>query len=332
MTRRDWHDGPRTCSACSSTARRSRRPGRAASAIIDDSFLLLFNAHHEDATFTLPDRALRPALGARAVAPPTRTAERGRWSRRAQDAVELHGALAGHPAARGSRDRRCRATYRLQLGPEPRLRGGARARALPARPRRLAPLPVAVVAGARRARRTATTSSTRRGSRTRSAARRGSARSRPRRARPGSGSCSTSSRTTWRPTTRTVLGRRRRCGAQFFDLDPETGRHRRFFDIDHLAGRAPGGPRGLRRDAPARARARARGARRRAAHRPPGRAGRPGRLPRAAARRRRRARVGGEDPRPRRAAARLAGRGHGRLRVPQRRRGAVRRPGRRGAR
>ena len=33
---------------------------------------------------------------------------------------------------------------------------------------------------------------------------------------------------------------------------------------------------------------------------------------------------------PRRAAARLAGRGHGRLRVPQRRRGAVRRPGRRG--
>src|SRR5205085_11465154 len=24
--------------------------------------------------------------------------------------------------------------------------------------------------------------------------------------------------------------------AQFFDLDPATGRHRRFFDIDHLAG------------------------------------------------------------------------------------------------
>ena len=50
-----------------------------------------------------------------------------------------------------------------------------------------------------------------------------------------------------------------------------------------------------------------------------------------AARRRRRARVGGEDPRPRRAAARLAGRGDGRLRVPRRRRGAVRRPGGRGA-
>ena len=46
---------------------------------------------------------------------------------------------------------------------------------------------------------------------------------------------------------------------------------------------------------------------------------------------RRRARLGREDPRPRRAAARLAGRGHGRLRVPQRRGGAVRRPGGRGA-
>ena len=76
----------------------------------------------------------------------------------------------------------------------------------------------------------------------------------------------------------------------------------------------------------------ARGARRRAADRPSRRARRPGRLPRAAARRRRRPRLGGEDPRPRRAAARLAGRGHGRLRVPQRRRRAVRRPRRRGAR
>ena len=44
-----------------------------------------------------------------------------------------------------------------------------------------------------------------------------------------------------------------------------------------------------------------------------------------------RARLGREDPRPRRAAARLAGRGHGRLRVPQRRGGAVRRPRGRGA-
>ena len=68
---------------------------------------------------------------------------------------------------------------------------------------------------------------------------------------------------------------------------------------------------------------------RRAADRPPGRARGSAGLPRAAARRRRRARVGGEDPRPRREAARVvAGRGDGRLRVPQRRGGALRRPGR----
>ena len=52
----------------------------------------------------------------------------------------------------------------------------------------------------------------------------------------------------------------------------------------------------------------------------------------AAAQRGRRARVGGEDPRPRRAAAGVvAGGGDGRLRVPQRRRGAVRGSGRGGA-
>ena len=118
---------------------------------------------------------------------------------------------------------------------------------------------------------------------------------------------------------------------RYFDLDEETGRHRRFFDIDHLAAVRQEDEAvfaethklalALVRD----------GHRRRAADRPPGRARRPGRLPAAAARGRRPPRVGGEDPRPRRAAARLARRGHGRLRVPQRRRGAVRRPGRRGA-
>ena len=107
--------------------------------------------------------------------------------------------------------------------------------------------------------------------------------------------------------------------AQFFDLDPETGRHRRFFDIDHLAGVRQEDPEVFAATHALALAARARGAGRRAADRPSRRARRPGRLPRAAARRRRRARLGGEDPRPRRAAARLAGRGHGRLRVPQRR-------------
>ena len=95
---------------------------------------------------------------------------------------------------------------------------------------------------------------------------------------------------------------------KFFDIDPETGRYRRFFDIDHLAGVRQEDPEvfeethrlalalvrdgvvdGLRID------------------HPDGLADPAGYL-RAAARRRRRARVGREDPRPRRAAARLAGR------------------------
>ena len=33
---------------------------------------------------------------------------------------------------------------------------------------------------------------------------------------------------------------------RFFDIDPETGRHRRFFSIDELAGVRVGGPGGLR--------------------------------------------------------------------------------------
>ena len=57
---------------------------------------------------------------------------------------------------------------------------------------------------------------------------------------------------------------------------------------------------------------------RRPPRRPSGRARRPAPLPRAAARGGRRARLGREDPRARRAAARLAGRGDDGLRVPER--------------
>ncbi len=79
---------------------------------------------------------------------------------------------------------------------------------------------------------------------------------------------------------------------QFFDIDPATGRHRRFFDIDDLAGRAPGGPRGVRGDPRPGPDAGARGPRRRPAHRPSRRPGRPGAVPRAAARRAARGRCG----------------------------------------
>ena len=57
----------------------------------------------------------------------------------------------------------------------------------------------------------------------------------------------------------------------------------------------------------------------------------PAALPRRLREAGRRARLGREDPRARRAAARVAGRGHDGLRVPERFDGALRRPGRRGA-
>ena len=116
-----------------------------------------------------------------------------------------------------------------------------------------------------------------------------------------------------------------------FDVDPETGHYRRFFDIDDLAGVrvedpevfslthdkvlslvADGVVDGLRID------------------HPDGLADPAGYLERVA-RRRRRARVDREDPASRRGAARLARRGDRRLRVPQRRPGRVHRPGGRGA-
>jgi (1->4)-alpha-D-glucan 1-alpha-D-glucosylmutase len=111
---------------------------------------------------------------------------------------------------------------------------------------------------------------------------------------------------------------------KFFDLaDDDSGFYRRFFDIDHLAGVRQDDPEGLRGDAPPRARARPRRARRRPAHRPPRRHGGPRRLPAAPRRRRRRAHLGREDPRSRGAPPRLAGGGDGRLRVPQRRAGVL---------
>ena len=49
--------------------------------IIDDSFLLLFNAHHEDVTFTLPAAALRRARGRSSCARTSPAGARGRRAR-----------------------------------------------------------------------------------------------------------------------------------------------------------------------------------------------------------------------------------------------------------
>ena len=173
-----------------------------------------------------------------------------------------------------------RATYRLQLGGEFGFAAGARARAVPARPRRLAPLPAAVVPGARRARRTATTSSTRR-SISRRARRRGGVR-RARRARCSEAGHGDRARHRPQPhgdrrreplldrpgAARAVL--RHRPGDR---PPPALLRHR------PPRRRAPGGPGGVRGDARAGAAAGARGRGRRAADRPSRRARRPRRLP-----------------------------------------------------
>ena len=146
-----------------------------------------------------------------------------------------------------------------------------------------------------------------------------------------SGSSSTSSPTTWAPATRTAGGRTPSERVRVFDVDPSTGHYRRFFDIDDLAGVrvedpavfslthdkvlslvADGVVDGLRID------------------HPDGLADPAGYLERlrdAGA-----ARVWIEKIlHPGEAAARLARRGDRRLRVPQRRAGAVHRPGGRGA-
>jgi isoamylase len=55
MTRRDWHDGERVLGLFLN-GQEITNPGPYGEDIVDDSFLLLFNAHHEDRSFVLPRR------------------------------------------------------------------------------------------------------------------------------------------------------------------------------------------------------------------------------------------------------------------------------------
>ena len=123
--------------------RRDRTPRRRhGEEVRDDSFLLLFNAHYEEITFRLPARRfgarweLVLATGPAARATASTPGRRRRWSSRAR--------LRAAPACA-----EFRATYRLQLTPE---FGFAAARELVPYLRDLgdlAPLPLAVAAGAR---------------------------------------------------------------------------------------------------------------------------------------------------------------------------------------
>jgi glycogen operon protein len=55
MTRRDWQDGEHVLGMFLN-GKEILNPGPHGESIEDDSFLLLFNAHHEDRTFMLPRR------------------------------------------------------------------------------------------------------------------------------------------------------------------------------------------------------------------------------------------------------------------------------------
>ena len=197
------------CSGCSSTARRSTTPDAHGQRIVDDSFLLLFNAHHEDVAFTLPERALRRARGRSSCARTSRWAteprrrsrpagtcrlsSRARWSccAGAHDGAARHLPAAARRRASASprRARSCPTcadlgVSHLYLPPSFQARAGSTHG-------------YDVVDPAR--------------SRPSWAGRRSSARWPPPRARPAWGSCSTSSPTTWRSTTRTATGATRRC-------------------------------------------------------------------------------------------------------------------------
>ena len=249
--------------------------------------------------------ALRPALDARALH--GRRRGRGTCSRRAA-VVPLESRSTVVLRRAVSDEWRC--TYRLQLGPDLDFRGRARARPVPARPRRQPPVPLARRCRRAEARRTATTSSTRRASRRTSAAR-------PRlRALCAAG---LGVRARHRPEPH---GDRRR--------EPLLGRPRAARAVLRLGPANRLAPALLRRSTSSRGvrvedpevfevthakvlELVARRARRRPAHRPSRRARESARATSSGSPRPgRRARLGREDPRARRAAARVAGRGHDR--------------------
>ena len=277
MTERRLGAAGATCSACSSTARRSPRRTRSG----ERGRRRLVPAAVQRAPRGRRVHAAADAASARAgrscCAPPTRTPRPARCTASAGERRRLLATVAGAAAAR-------------RMTELPRDLPAAARRRLRLRRRRASSCPTCATSASRtstcrrrsrraRAPRTATTSSTRRAISDELGGEEEFARWR-RAARdaglglvldivPNHMATDDANRYWADPALR----------AQFFDIDEETGRHRRFFDIDHLAARAPGGPGGLRGDAPAGAAAGARGRRRRAADRPSRRARRPGRLP-----------------------------------------------------
>ena len=228
MTKTDWESGHRTVGMFLN-GEEIASPDTKGERILDESFLLLFNAHHEDVTFTLPNRRFgeRWALVLSTTDP---DAEPNSIEVAALEDIVVGVALAA-PAAAAMTE--LRATYRLQLG------GGfgfAQAREL---------VPYLADLGVSHLYLPPSFQ-----------------------ARPGSmhgydvvDPTRISEELGGEAEFRALVAAAREAGlgvildivpnhmatddanrywteqrAKFFDIDPETGRHRRFFDIDHLAG------------------------------------------------------------------------------------------------
>ena len=257
MTQRDWQrDDAHALGVFLNGQEIPDDDAAAASDIVDDSFLLLFNAYHERDHVHAADAPLRRALAGRAL-DGVEPAARQATLVAARARVEVVGRV---PQLRSSllRDVARVTDFRCDL-PSPadaglRLPRGAGARPLPARARCLAPLPLAVAAGARRLdarlrrRRPAPhlRGARRRGGVPRALRARGARR--PARHRPEPHGDERREPVLARPGAAQEVLRRR----------PATGCHRRFFDVGDLARRAGRGPGGVRDDAREGARARPR--------------------------------------------------------------------------
>ena len=140
MTRRDWENGDARAIGVFLNGDELASETKRGEPVRDESFLLLFNAYHEEIAFRLPARRFGT-----------------RWEVELATGRVDGDRLTPAPTSPSSRGRQCssgvaefRATYRLQLTPD---FGFAEARQLvpvSARPRHLASLPLAVAAGARR--------------------------------------------------------------------------------------------------------------------------------------------------------------------------------------
>ena len=243
MTRRDWERPDGHVVGVFLNGEEITSPGEHGERVLDDSFIVLFNSSGEEVAFRLPARRFGGAVGARAV-----HGRAGAGAGRAGVPHARGGAVCRSGrwwCCGGSRDgapRHLPAPARRR----PRLRRRARARPVPARPRHQPPLPVALVPGPARAPRTATTSRTPGASPRSSAARPGSARwpesglGRDPRHRPEPHGRGRREPLLGRSrAAREVLRRRRRDRPLAALL-----RHR------PPRGGAPGGPGGVRRDAP----------------------------------------------------------------------------------